>query len=236
MNESEHRDAFESLGAYALGALPDHERAMVAAHIETCPVCAEDARSLERAATHLIDTVPALEPPPELRDRIMAVVRPEAELLRAASSPPEEVRVREPRRYAMGFSLRWAGAMAALALGLVIGAGAFGGFDGSDTRTLSAEVGRGHAWVEVSDGQAELVVDGLPSPGADKVYEMWIQHDDEAPRPASNELDHAVFMVRSGRVDIPAHLEDGDRVMVTAEPDGGSRIPTTTPLVITSRV
>src|SRR4051794_24571411 len=90
MSETEHRIAFESLGAYALGALPEPERRMVAAHIETCPVCAEDATALQRAATGLIDTVPVLEPPPELRDRIMAVVESEAQLLRAAAEPDRE--------------------------------------------------------------------------------------------------------------------------------------------------
>jgi anti-sigma-K factor RskA len=240
MSESEHNSVFESLGAYALGALPSGERDAVAAHIEQCPICAEDAASLERAATRLIDVVPIVEPSRELRDRIMAVVEPEAALLRATSAPPAEANRRPARRRAGwrdALSLRWAAAAAALLiLGAVVGATALNGTGGPDTRTLAAEVGRGHAWVELSGGRAHLVVDGLAAPARNKVYELWIQSGDAAPRPASEHITQAVFVLGSGRVEIPARLQKGDRVMVTAERPGGSRIPTSTPVVITSRV
>lgn len=236
MTETEHRIVFDSLGAYALGALPESERAMVAAHIEHCPICADDADSLERAAIHLTDGVPELQPSPELRNRIMAVVESEAELLRAASG--ERTPARAPRRsFAMPVLLRWtATAAALLVLGGVAGTAIFNGSDGTDTRTLAADVGRGHAWVEVSDDKAHLVVDGMATPKAGKVYELWIQSGNAAPRPASDDLSRAVFVVGSGRVDIPARLQEGDRVMVTEEPPGGSRIPSAAPIVITNRV
>ncbi len=239
MTESEHRRIFDSLGAFALGALADSERDAVAAHIETCPVCAEDASAMQRAATRLIDVVPMLEPAPDLRARIMAVVEPEAALLRAASTSPQEARVRPARRgaaWADALSLRWASAAAALLiLGGVLGAtvlGRDGG--GTRTRTLEASVGRGHAWVEVTNGQAHLVVNGLRAPSGGRVYEMWVQHGREDPRPASTNLADTLFVVRSGRIDIPARLATGDRVMVTAEPRSGSHTPTTIPVVITT--
>jgi hypothetical protein len=229
---TEHQDVFESLGAFALGALPEHERTRVAAHLAECPICAEDAAALQRAATGLLEDVPLVEPPAELRDRIMAVVESEATLLRAASPA-----VPRPRRR-MSLSapaLRWvATAAAALVVGGIVGVTAFDG--GTDTRTIAAEVGRGHAWIEQEGDQSYLVVDGLGSPGKGKVYELWIQNGDAAPRPAHDDLAQAVFMVQSGRVEIPARLEKGDRVMVTAEDAGGSRVPTTTPVVITQRI
>lgn len=239
--EAEHTTVFDSLGAYALGALPASERAAVAAHLDRCPVCAEDAASLERAAMGLVEMVPVVEPPRELRDRIMAVVEPEAALLRATSRPPAEVRVPAPaRRRSWGdaFSLRWAATAAAmLILGGVVGATVLGsGTEGVDTRTLASQTGRGHAWVEMAGDEAHLVVDGLAAPAKGKVYELWIQSGDQAPRPASSDLTEATFMVESGRVEIPARLNPGDRIMVTAEPAGGSKIPTTTPVVITARV
>jgi anti-sigma-K factor RskA len=229
---TEHHDVFESLGAFVLGALPEQERARVAAHLEECPICAEDAAALQRAATGLLEDVPMVEPPPELRDRIMAVVESEASLLRAASPS-----VPAPRRRMSlsGPGLRWvATAAAALVVGGLVGVTAFDG--GTDTRTIAAEVGRGHAWIEQDDDQSYLVVDGLDSPGKGKVYELWIQTGDEAPRPAHDDLSQAVFMVQSGRVEIPARLEEGDRIMVTAENAGGSRVPTSTPVVVTQRV
>jgi translation initiation factor IF-1 len=183
--------------------------------------------------------VPLVEPPRKLRDRIMAVVEPEAALLRATSRPPAEIRtpVRSRRSWSDSLSLRWAAtAAAALVLGGVVGATALDGSEtGAETRTLASQTGRGHAWVELTDGQAHLVVNGLAAPGKGKVYEVWIQSGDSAPRPASADLRRATFLVESGRVAIPARLSPGDRVMVTAEPAGGSKIPTTTPLVITAR-
>ncbi|MFL5844952.1 MAG: anti-sigma factor domain-containing protein [Solirubrobacteraceae bacterium] len=236
MNESEHNVVFENLGAYALGALPDGERSMVATHLESCPVCAEDAQSLQRAATHLVDVIPEIEPSPDLRNRIMAVVEPEAAMLRAVSGRREPA-PRPRRTIAMPVLLRWtATAAALLVIGGVAGTTVFEGSGGGDTRTLAADVGRGHAWVEVSDDKAHLVVDGMAQPARGKVYELWIQSGDAAPRPASDDLSRAVFMVGSGRVEIPARLQDGDRVMVTEEEPGGSRIPTAAPVVITSRV
>jgi anti-sigma-K factor RskA len=237
MNDAEHSFAFESLGAYALGALPDSERDRIAVHIEACPICAEDVSQLERGAARLVEEVPALDPPPELRDRIMSVVEKEAALLRATARPPEVHRIERRRWSGGGASLRWAlGAAAALVIGIVVGWQVVGGEGGTDTRTLSASVGRGHAWVELEDGHGRLVVDGLAAPGNGRVYELWVQSGDEPPRPASDELSDAVFVVRSGNVVIPGRLEPGDRVMVTSEPMGGSREPTTDPIVVTSRV
>ena len=238
MSEHDHSRIFESLGAYALGALPEGERAAVTAHVADCPICAEDADALQRTATRLIEVVPVVEPPPELGRRIMAVVEPEAALLRAAAGERTPVTApRRERRWAGALSLRWvATAATLLVLGGVVGATALSGGGGPGTRTLAAEVGSGHAWVEVSGQQAHLVVAGLRSPARERVYEMWIQHGDETPRPASANLADAVFVVRNGRVEIPARLGPGDRIMVTEEKAGGSRTPTTIPVVITSRV
>jgi anti-sigma-K factor RskA len=240
MSASEHHTAFDNLGAFALGALPDDERELVADHIESCPICAEDAASLQRAATRLMDIVPSLEPSPAVRDRIMAIVEPEAALLRAANAPRSQPR-RERRRFAATFapsSLRWVAAGAALlAIGAALGSTLPGGDAGSPaTRTLDAQVGHGHAWVETDHGRAQLVVNDLPAPPAHKVYEVWIQHGSEPARPDASNLRNALFVVGSGKIDIPAHLEPGDRVMVTAEPAGGSQQPTSIPVVITSRV
>ena len=232
---NEHQDVFESLGAYVLGALPDGERDRVSAHLANCPICAEDADALSRAAASLLEDVPAVDPPGELRDRIMAVVESEAALLRATS--PEPARRRRVSFPAPAPALRWAAtAAAALVIGGVVGVTAFDGDGGADTRTLSAEVGGGHAWVELDDDGAHLVVDGLASPRKGQVYELWIQSGDAAPRPAHDDLSQAVFVVQSGRVDIPARLAEGDRIMITAEPAGGSRVPSAAPIVITERV
>lgn len=237
MSQADHAAMFESLGAYALGALHDDERAAVSAHIESCPICAEDAAAFQRAATRLTDTVPILEPGPHVRDRIMAVVESEAALMRSAAGERPEVRA--PRRSLASWlapgSGRWAAAGATLlVVGAILGA-VLPGTGGSSTRTLDAAVGHGHAWVEVKNGNAQLVVENLPAPPGRKVYEVWVQHGAEPPQPASRKLSDAIFVVSSGRVEIPARIGSGDRIMVTAEPAGGSQQPTSLPVVITTR-
>jgi hypothetical protein len=47
------------------------------------------------------------------------------------------------------------------------------------------------------------------------------------PRPTS-----ALFMVRSGSVTIPGGLKGASHVLVTAEPAGGSLVPTSKPVIV----
>lgn len=225
MSEQEHRERFESLGAYALRALPPSERAAVARHVDDCPICAEELAGLQQAAAALLESVPQVDPPAHLRRRIMDAVQPEAARPRRRAQRPS---------FGERFSLGWAVAGAALAVaGGVAGFALRDGTEALESRTLQAQAaGAQRAWLEVADGgEAQLVVEGLKNPPRDHVYEVWVQHGVEPPVPAG-----ALFVVRSGRVDIPAQLEDGDRVMVSVEPQGGSKQPTTPPLIVTERL
>jgi anti-sigma factor RsiW len=232
MSADEHREIFDSLGAYALGALPAAENDAVVAHLESCPVCAEEAGSLQRAAVGLVESVPRLDPPAALRGRIMAVVESEAQLMRAAAGERREPAAPRRRVSWSGSPARWvATAAALLVVGGVIGAvWPTGG--GTSTRTIQANAAGSaqHAAIEVSGDRAQLVVDNLAAPPAHKVYELWVQHGTQTPQPAG------LFVVRSGRVDLSTRVGHGDRVMVTAEPPGGSMQPTGTPVVVSQRV
>ena len=61
-----HRET-EQLGAYALGALDEHEAAEMAAHIEQCPTCRRELAELESVRDLLGDLPPEamLDGPPE---------------------------------------------------------------------------------------------------------------------------------------------------------------------------
>lgn len=76
------REWRESLGAHALGQLPDEERAALEAHLEGCPECRAELESLTGVARLLpladpahFGTAPA--PPPSLADRVVATIRTE---------------------------------------------------------------------------------------------------------------------------------------------------------------
>ena len=79
--EREHRDCSDALAAYVLHALPPAEAEPVERHLATCERCRDEAGAFQFAVDALPSTAPPRRAPPELKDRIMAVVGAEAELL-----------------------------------------------------------------------------------------------------------------------------------------------------------
>jgi hypothetical protein len=76
-----------------------------------------------------------------------------------------------------------------------------------------------------------LRVAGLPPLRGDEVYEVWVHR-------GSRVLASTVFVVRrdgTGAVAIPAQLSDADSVVVTREPTGGTRRPTS-PAMLSARL
>lgn len=220
------------VGAYLLGAMADDERADFAAHLEACDDCRTDVAWLRPAADALPLSAPVVTPPPELRDRIMAVVRSEAELLRAAGPEADRPAPRRERRRRLrvaGLALRplplatLACALVALALGI---AALAGGGGGGAVRSVRASVSfpGASAQLRVGAGGASLRVQGVPAPPPGKVYEVWLQRGAGAPEPTG-----ALFRVGArgdATVNVPGDLEGVSKVMVTAEPAGGSTRPT----------
>lgn len=103
------REWREALGAYALGHLPDEERASLEAHLEGCPDCRAEAESLLAIAQRLPHADPARfgpapVPPPELGQRI------------AASIGAERRSRRGHRRLRLGLGLSGAAAVATTAV------------------------------------------------------------------------------------------------------------------------
>ena len=74
----------DDAGSYVLHALPDDEYERFEAHLATCEECRREVAELQVAADTLPLAAVQVSPPPELRDRIMTIVRSEAELLGAA--------------------------------------------------------------------------------------------------------------------------------------------------------
>ena len=236
-----HTEVAQALGAYALGALPDAEAARVEAHLRECGRCREDLAALRVAVDALPAAAPPVDAPFELKERVMAVVRAEAELLQAAGDEADRAREPRRRRRSLGawlarpaFAAAAAGGLAVAAIvGFVIG----GGFDGgSATRTVQARVTPAagvmpttRAALRVDDGRATLMVRDMPEPPAAKVYEVWVKRGDRAPAPAGT-----TFVVRSGEIPVSRSVGHGDRVLVTAEPKGGSLTPTSAPVIVAS--
>jgi anti-sigma-K factor RskA len=67
----------EWIPAYALGILPDDEREGVAQHVARCLRCQAELHAYQRVMDQLPQSIPQLDPPPELRARILRnVTRP----------------------------------------------------------------------------------------------------------------------------------------------------------------
>lgn len=104
------REWRESLGAFALGRLPEDEHATLEAHLEGCPGCRAELEAIDAVARLLpladperFDAAPDL--PPALADEVVATIRAERRSLRR-------------RRLRLGLAL--SGATAAVAAALAI--------------------------------------------------------------------------------------------------------------------
>jgi len=227
-----HADRFrEDAAAWVLGALPDDEARAFAAHLDGCPACRAEVEELRGAADALPTLVPSVAPPPELRDRIMAVVEAEAEVLRAAGPAADRpARSRRPRWLAGLGGFRPALAAAAVALLLAGLAGGFGLAQlggGDDERTVRAQVTAPGAQATLrvrDDGGGRLEVRGLPAPPEGRIYQVWLLPEgSETPRPTTS-----LFSVTSdGRAAAPVpDVSGAQAVLVSDEPPGGSTAPT----------
>jgi len=241
----DHERWADSVGAYLLEALPDDERHGFERHLDACATCTDEVRSLRVALHALPGSVEQLAPPPALRDRIMAAVDAEAELLAAAAGPradlpaPRRAR-RRRRRFGLpalrpAFALACAAALLVLGgLGgvLVSGGGGGGGERGSDVRTVVASVERGDATAKLLVGRdaSHLEVSNLGKPPEGRVYQVWTRREGSGrPRPTT-----ALFVPRkdgTASVAVPGSLKGVAEVLVTDEPVGGSDKPTRTPFL-----
>jgi anti-sigma-K factor RskA len=226
----------DEAAAWVLGALDTTEAAEFVRRMEASPEVRKEVAELQEAADALPYSVAPAGPPPELRDRIMAVVESEAELLHATGARADRpYRPRTPWWRSLLRPLPVAATacvllLAGLAAGLLIDGG------GSESaRTVAAQVtGEGTAnataQVEIDADHAELVVDGMRSPGAGHVYQVWYVRDGQSdPVPAG-----ALFDVDSsgqGAAALPGGVDDVASVLVSVEPAGGSQKPTTQPVI-----
>jgi Putative zinc-finger len=115
MRTDDHRELRMALGAYALGDLPDDERAALAAHLEGCAECRAELRSLEGVAALLPLADPARIEEPTARPPADLGARIEAQIA-AESSREGRERKRHRRRWWAGGGVATAAVAALLAI------------------------------------------------------------------------------------------------------------------------
>jgi anti-sigma factor RsiW len=177
----EDEELHELAALYALDALDPEDERVFERHLSGCERCRREVESLRDAAGALAYVADPAEPPPGLNQRILAAARAE----RVAAVVPLPRRLR----------LRAAPAIAAVAACAVIGLGIWAV---SLSRSLDREQtarrrdmpalellsrrdvriaqlsGRNGALLVTSDGEAALILSGVPRAPAGKAYEAWV--------------------------------------------------------------
>jgi hypothetical protein len=228
----------DQTAAYVLGALQPVEAERYEEHLRGCSTCVSEVAKLEPLLDLLAADVPQFVAPPSLHERIMATVRSEAELLNAAGVAADRPKITRPRLRLRRLQL--AATAIAVGVGVLIGAVAFEGKSSpapspsSSAQTTPARLASvpagAKAFVRQAGGRAELVLSGIPQPPRGKIYEIWKARDGKAPQPTN-----ALFGVAhdgSASVDVPGSLDGVKQVMVTAERQGGSEHPTSSPIIV----
>jgi hypothetical protein len=230
-------------GAYALDALdPGREHDRFARHLGRCLSCAAEVRGFREVATALAKAA-AVEPPPELRPRVMAAVA------RTRQQPPEAPARQHPRPARVW--VPWlSGVVAAAAVVLAV---VFGLAQAHTEQQLSQSRAQNQAIAAVlaapdarlltqrtsAGGVATVVLDaaarrlivttaGLPSLPAGQVYQLWLIG------PASVTSAGLLPEPAGGRTPpvLAGNLAPGDKLGLTVEPAPGTARPTTTPIMV----
>jgi anti-sigma-K factor RskA len=238
VNARPHDEYQENIAAYVLGALPELDSHVLEQHLAGCESCRAEVELLRPVGHGLARSVPQVEPPASLKANLMRTVNEEAQLRAAERRDSRERRGFLRRLSDLEPRTAMAGALAVLALGVVIGVSVTQlDQQGTTARTIPAKIDRrlmptGTAVLAVSanDRQATLEVRGAPAPPPGRVYQLWIQRGRTIQR-------GPVFTVApdgSRSASVPGGVRGAQAVMVTVERAGGVRAPTGRPIMTIS--
>lgn len=232
MSAIEHMQWEDERAAYLLDALDDPERTQFEAHLADCDRCRAELRWLQPAVDVLPASVEQLEPPAELRDRILGTIEADA-------GPATVQRNRRPARQpfwsriSSSTALTGVAAVVALAVGIAGGYAVRGGSDDSQTVATTVPVEptapsiRAAANIIHQDGTYTLDIGHIPELRAGDIYQVWMRNGEE--------LQPSILFVPSrdgtAKVVLPEQTGAADEMLVTREPSGGSQAPTSAPLV-----
>jgi anti-sigma-K factor RskA len=229
---NEHIDP-ETLAAYALDALPSDELITIGTHLASCPDCQREVASFRSVSEYLPHGLTLAEPPPDLRERVIALAQANPGN-RATTMAPRMVRTSVPSSV---MHMPWLRRLTPFAVAFALVAGVlFGRYwptespslveaPGVQSVALTGEgQGTGTFAVAASSNRAQLEVTGLPPLPTGQVYQLWLL-DGDTP------ISVGTFSVDAqgrGRLEFNglAWSSGYQTVAITAEEQGGSPVPT----------
>jgi anti-sigma-K factor RskA len=245
-------DPHTLIGAYAMDAVTEDDRARFEQHMAGCDTCRAEVRGL-REATARLAAAAEVRPRPELREQTVLA----AGLIRQLPpvTPGQQTTRRHARRAAAARPAWLPRAALAAAAAFAVVAIVLGmGMTGAEDR-LGQEQGRSHAIADVlaapdatmmstpvtAGGSATVVMSHrdrslvftaahLPPLPRARAYELWLMG------PAGATAAGLLPAPRNGMTGpiVVAGLAAGDRIGLTVEPAGGSPRPTSAPIMMLS--
>jgi len=232
-------------GAYAVDALTGDELADFETHLARCPSCAEEVRGLRETAARL-GMATAIAPPPGMRAQVLEATS------RVRQLPPSGTRLLTARRARPGGRLRRlrprpiaVAAMAAVIVALAVLqvgtrhqlqqaqlknqtiASVLSASDARIQLGSSTVGGTVTAVVSRHDREAVVTAAGMPTPSGAKVYQLWVIS------PVGARSVGLLPGSTAGAIApvLAADVQPGDQLAITIEPAGGTKQPTTIPVV-----
>jgi anti-sigma-K factor RskA len=232
-------------GAYAVDALTGDELDEFEKHLEQCPPCAEEVRGLRETAARL-GLATAIAPPPWMREQVLDATS------RVRQLPPSGVRLLTTdghrRRRRLSRRLPRPIAVTAMAAAIIVLAVLQVGTRHqlqqaqSTNQTIASVLAAADAHIQLgsstvggtvtavissSDREAVITASGMPTPSDARVYQLWVMNGATA-------RSVGLLPGSSDRATSPVLADDvqpGDQLAITIEPAGGTRQPTTNPIV-----
>ncbi|HEX2269736.1 MAG TPA: anti-sigma factor [Pyrinomonadaceae bacterium] len=229
-----HEDYKAMMPAYALSALDAEEERAFSEHLSECAECRSELAEWENTAAALALAASAAEPSPEVRERIMSVVRAEKVVQFPAA------------RRSVWTSLGSLGAIAAAVLFVALIVGivvlwqqnramqrelAFARLATTPGAKMTELTGTGQAAGATAkiaydkNGHAMLMASGLPPAPQGKEYQLWFIVGTKPPMPGKS---FAPDSAGQGTLtdQVPREAMDSAVFAITLEPAGGMPAPT----------
>jgi len=241
------QDLHQLSGVYAVGALDEQERERFERHLRHCQACSNEVRGLREAATRM-GLASAAQPPQLMREAVLGRAARTRQLPPVADPRRRRSRQTRPRGWQGGWMPPAAVGLAAACVAVIVvlavslastqrQLSAVRGEQSAVTAVLSAPGARlasattsvgGTTTVVVSWRLHKVIVTmaGLPALPTSRVYQLWVLS------PAQARSAGLAGTAGSAPPVLASGVRRGDRIGVTVEPAGGTRQPTTKPIVV----